>query len=111
MRYIRYKTIKSKVFDQIVEDPEDVQLLLAGLKDKEVTCVMQVGSEPCHDFVRIIEVNNEKITWKIIAKSATLQKTSLITDIKTIEVNTSDEVMAQLKPEPSRWSTLDTSDV
>ena len=30
---------------------------------------------------------------------------------KEIEVNTSDDVMAQLKPNPSRWSTLDTSEV
>ncbi len=111
MRYIRYKTITSKVFDQIVEDTEDVQNLLTELKKKEITCAMQVGSGPRHEFVRIMEVSDEKITWKIIVKGATLQKSSFIADIQTIEVNMPDEVMAQLKPEPSRWATLDTSEV
>jgi len=111
MRYIRYKTVISKVFDQVVEDSDDVQNLLKELKSKEITCAMQVGSGPRHEFVRILNVSDDKITWKVIARGATLQKSSLITDIQTLEVNVSDETMTVLKPESSRWSTLDTSEV
>lgn len=110
MRYVRYKTITSKIFDDILEDPEDIQNLLNELKSKEITCAMQVGFDPRHAFVRILEVDQTKITWSILEKGVSLRKTSLISDIKTLEVEAGDDLVV-LKPKPSRWSMLDTSGI
>ena len=111
MRYVRYKTIVTKIFDGILEDEEEIHNLLSELKDKEITCAMQVSTGPRHDFVRILDIKEDRVTWRILHKGVTLRKTSDISDIRTIEVSTSDDVMAQLKPNASRWSTLDTSDI
>jgi hypothetical protein len=110
MRYTCFRTIVRKVYDGILDDPEEIKNLLTQLKIKEITCSLKTKSGPCHEYVRILEVG-ESVTWRIIKNNTSLKKVSNIDDISSIEVCTSDEVMLNLKPEPSRWSTIDTSDI
>lgn len=111
MRYTCLKTIVTKVFDGVLEDPSDIRNLLQLLKDKEITCAMQVKKGPMHEFVRILEINESRITWRMLKDGTSLTKKSEITDIMMIRVNANDDLMIQLKPEPSRWGTLDVSDI
>lgn len=111
MRYMCLKTIVTKVFDGILEDSEDINNLLQLLKEKELTCAMQVKKGPMHEFVRILNVDENHITWLILKDGTSLKKKSGISDIMTIRVNTNEDLMVKLKPEPSRWSTLDASDI
>ena len=107
MRYTCLKTIVTKVFDGILEDPEDILNLLQMLKEKELTCAMQVKKSPLYESVRILEINEDRITWRLLKDGTSLKKNSEISDIMTIRVNANDELMIKLKPNPSRWSTLD----
>lgn len=108
MRYTCLKTITTKVFDGILEDSEDILNLLRVLKEKEMTCAMQVKEGPLYDSVRILEVHNSSITWRLLKDGTSLKKKSEISDIMAIRVNANDELI-KLKPSPSRWSTLDLS--
>lgn len=105
------KTIVSKVFDGVLEEPEDILNLLQVLKEKELTCAMQVKKGPLHESVRILEISENCITWRLLKDGTSLKKTSEIADIMAIRVHTNDELMVKLKPEPTRWSTLDASDI
>ncbi len=111
MRYTCLKTIVTKVFDGVLEDPADIQNILQLLKDKEITCAMQVKKGPVQECVRILEVGETRITWRMMKDGTSLKKKSEISDIMMIRVNSNDDLMIQLKPEPSRWGTLDVSDV
>lgn len=110
MRYTCLKTIVTKVFDGVLEDSGDILNLLQLLMEKELTFAMQIQNGSLHEFVRILEINEDRITWRLLKDGTSLKKKSDISDIATIRVNVNDDLMITLKPEPSRWSTLDTSD-
>lgn len=110
MKYTCFKTIVIKVFDGELDDPADICNLLQLLKDKEITCAMQVKKDPVHESVRILEIDESRITWRMLQDGTSLKKKSKISDIMMIRVHTNDDLMIQLKPEPSRWGTLDVSD-
>lgn len=111
MRYTWLKTIVTKVFDGVLEDSEDILNLLQMLKDKEVTCSMQVKGSSLHETVRILEIDENRVTWRLLKDGTSLKKKSDISDITAIRVHANDDLMIALKPEPSRWSTLDASDI
>jgi hypothetical protein len=111
MRYTCFKTIVSKIFDGILTDDEEIHNVLNLIKEKELTCSMQVESGPMHEMVRILSVEESQITWRLIKSGNSLKKRSDIADITAITVNANEELMVILKPEPTRWSTLDASDV
>lgn len=110
MRYTCLKTIVTKVFDGILEDNDDIQRVLSLLMEKEITCSMQVKTGPVHESVRILRMTDTAITWCLIQNGCSLTKTSNISDITAITVIDADGT-AMLKAEPSRWSTLDASDI
>jgi hypothetical protein len=110
MRYTCLKTIVTKVFDGVLDDSDDVLNVLRMLNEKELTCSMQVKKGPVHDRVRILAIEDGRITWRLLKAGTSLQKKSDIADIMSIKVNVNDDLMIQLKPEPSRWSTLDASE-
>lgn len=110
MRYVCLKTIVSTIFDGELKDKGDIDNLLSLLCEKELTCSMQVKSGPLHEAVRILNVDSDTITWQIIQNGTSLRKKSAIADILLIRVQSSNELMVH-KPEPSRWSTIDTSDI
>ncbi len=111
MKYTCLKMIVSKVFDGVLESAEDIFNLLQLIKEKEITCAMQVKMGSMQEYVRILEVDENRITWRLIKDGTSLKKKSEISDIMHIRVTANEELMIQLKPEPSRWSTLDTSDI
>lgn len=111
MRYTCLKTIVTKVFDGILEDSEDILNLLQVLKEKELTCAMQVKKGPLHESVRILEISETRITWRLLKDGTSLRKKSEIVDIVAIQVHTNDDLMVKLKPDPTRWSILDASDI
>lgn len=111
MRYTCLKTIVSKVFDGVLEDADDVMNVLKLIRDKEITCSMQVKGGPMHESVRILELNDGRITWRMMKDGTSLKKKSDIVDIVAVQVNTNDELMIKLKPEPTRWNTLDASEI
>lgn len=111
MRYTCLKTIVTKIFDGIIEDPEDILNVLQVIKEKELTCAMQVKNSPMYESVRILEINDDCITWRLLKDGTSLKKKSKIVDIITMQVHTNDDLMIQLKPKPSRWSILDASDI
>ena len=109
MRYTCFRTTVSKVFDRVL-DKEETQSVIRSLKDKDLTCSIQIKSGPVHESVRILELTDNDVTWRLIKSGGYLTKTSDIADITAIEVYTNEELMVALKPEPTRWSTLDASD-
>ncbi len=109
MRYTCFRTIVSKVFDQSL-DEDETKSVIKSLKDKELTCSLQIKSGPIHESVRILSLTDTRVTWRLIKNGSSLTKTSDMADITAIEVSTNDELMIALKPEPTRWSTLDASD-
>jgi len=111
MRYTCLKTIVTKVFDGVLEDPGDILNVLQMLKEKELTCAMQVKNTPMYESVRILEINDDSITWRLLKDGTSLKKKSKIVDIITMRVNTNDDLMIQLKPKISRWNILDASDI
>lgn len=111
MRYTCLRTITTKVFDGVLEDPDEIHNLLQLIKDKELTCSMQVKKGPMHESVRILEVDENCITWRLLQSGSSLQKKSEIADIMNVRLHTNDDIMIQLKPKPSRWSTIDVSDI
>lgn len=111
MRYTCLKTIVTKIFDGIVENSEDILNILQMLKEKELTCSMQIKSGPMHESVRILEIYDDIITWRLFKDGTSLKKKSKIADIIAMQVNTNDDLMIHLKPKLSRWSILDASDI
>ncbi len=107
MRYTRLKTTISRIYDGILDDPEDIRNILVSLKDKEVTCSIKLKSGLMGNPVRILEVNdNDSFKWMMMKQRASLRRTSKFDDIDTLEVNTCDEITVK-KREASRWSILD----
>ncbi len=111
MRYTCLKTTVSKVFDGILDDQDDILNILQILKDKELTCAMQVKKGPLHECVRILEIDKNCITWRLMKDGTSLKKKSEISDIAVMRVHTNDDLMVSLKPKPTRWSILDASDI
>jgi len=109
MRYTCFRTTVSKVFDQIL-DNEEAQDVCSSLKEKELTCSIQIKSGPVHESVRILGITDSSVTWRLVKNGSSLMKSSKISDITAITVYTNEELMVSLKPEPTRWSTLDASD-
>lgn len=111
MRYTCYKTIVSKVFDGILEGAEEIQNILQAIRNKELTCTLQVKGSPTYEAVRILGLTDDKITWRLVKDGTSLQKTSPISDIVGITIYIEEDLLVSLKPEPTRWSTLDASDI
>lgn len=107
MRYKRYKTTVSKIFDGIIEEDSEVKIIVTALKDKELTCSVQIEGEIMQDNVRIIKTDDDKFTWRMIKNKAILTRASSYMSIEQIEVNATTEITAILKPNPSRWALLD----
>jgi len=111
VRYVVLKSVVSRVFDGILEYPNEIAELLNSLKNKEITCSMQIKSGPIFDFVRILKVDmNDTFEWRLIKNGVSLKKTSLVSDVNCITVETNDDMSVKVKPNPSRWSTLDPTD-
>jgi len=111
MRYTCLKTIVTKVFDGVLDEPKDVLNLLQLLKEKEITCAMQVKNGPLYECVRILGMDKDRIKWRLLKDNTSLIKSSEISDIMAVRVTTNDDLMIKLKPDPSRWSTLDASSI
>ena len=111
MKYICYKTTVSKVFDADIKEQEDILNLLNHIKDKQLTCSVQLKLTPLYDSVRLLTVNENSISYRLIKDGVTLQKNAKIEDIVLLQVYSNDEVTLKLKPNPSRWSTLDPTGV
>lgn len=109
MKYTCYKIITTKIYEGILEDGEEIGAVLKLLKEKELTFAMRVKKTPLYEKARLLKIDGDKITWRITQDGASLQKTSFIDDIDTIEVYADTESVMNLKPNPSRWSTLDPS--
>ncbi len=107
MRYICFKKIVTKIFDEILDDKTEVLALLNNLKEKEITCSVQIRCGMEHEGARILDVGEDEFTWRLIKNGVSLKQSTLIADIKRISVMTDDEITAKIKPNPSRWSTLD----
>lgn len=109
MRYTCTKTVVTKIFDKILTSQEDIQGLLKNLKEKQVTCSMQLTIGSMMQVVRIIDVTEDKITWRLMQHGQSVKSSSKISDISSIIVNTDDEMTISLDPEATRWNILDPS--
>jgi hypothetical protein len=109
LRYIRYQTSVSKVFDGVIADISEKRDILSAIHDRELTCKLQLKDGPIYENVRITKVDNDNFSWRMIKNKSILQQNSKIDDIRELEVNSDLEVGIQLKPQPSRWTVLDSS--
>ena len=75
-----------------------------------MTCSLQVKKNPVHDYVRILCVTDDTVTWRITKDGVSLKKTSDISDILSLKTCVEEDVLLRLKPGPTRGSTLDVSD-
>lgn len=107
MRFTCYKTIVTKIFDALIEDSNDILNVLQSIKNKEITCTLKIQGST-YNNVRILNIDNSCFTWRFLKGRASLQKISDITSIESLEINTDDDIMIKLKPQATRWSTLDT---
>lgn len=109
MRFTCYRTIVTKVFDDVLDDHASILNLLTEIKQKELTCALQVQGDKLHEQVRILGVDEASLTWRAFNSDASLKKTSKISDIQLLSLHTDDELLIKLKPHPGRWSILDAS--
>jgi len=109
MRYIRLKTVTTKIVDEIIDKVETIKPILEILRDKEIKCTMQLSDGPKMKTVRIDKIDGDRISIRIINPNSVLKKKSLISEIEYLEVNTSDEVLCRTKSDVSRWMLLDPS--
>lgn len=110
MRYICLKTIVTKVFDGILENDDEILSVLSAIQNKEITCSLQEKQGPLNVSVRILDINETEIIWRVLKDGTSLKKKTKISDIIMISVNVDDELIIN-KPNSSRWSSLDASDI
>ena len=110
MRFVRLKTVVTKLCDMQISNKPDVVTILSKIKEKELTCSVRLSSGPMYYDVRILEMNDESIRWRTTKNQSSLVKWSKIDEVEYLEVNVKSEVLANLKPNPSRWSILDSGD-
>ena len=107
MRFVRLKTVVTKICDQQVQDENEIVTLLNKLKEKEFTCSIRLFSGPVYSCVRILEVNSPNFKWRTTKNGSSLIKNSSINDLDYLELDVKTEVIAKLKPNQSRWSLID----
>lgn len=110
MRFVRLKTVVTKLYDQSVTNQQDILSILNKLKEKELTCNLRLTSGPMYSDVRFLEINEKAFRWRTTKNQSSLVKWSNLNELDYLEVNVKSEVLAGLKPNPSRWSTLDSVD-
>jgi len=111
MRYIRLKTVTSKILDHIIEDEETVFLILNTLQEKEIDCKIKLNSGLILDSARILIVGSDSFVCRAIKNNTSLRKTCKVNEIDSLEVNTETQVLAQDKTHAmSRWFMLDPAD-
>jgi len=113
MRYIVLKSTVSKVFDEILNETEEIIELLIALKEKEITCSVQIKSGPVFNFVRIlkVDIDNSTFEWRLMKNGISLKKKTSINDINLLTIEVDNDMAVKIKPNPSRWSTIDTSEI
>jgi len=107
MRYVCKKITTLKVHDSIVENEDSILVLLNNLKDKEITFSLTIGNDPVYKFVKIITVQDKSFRWKLYKDQSSLERHSLISDIKCIEIIMNEDMLGIVNPDLSRFSTLD----
>lgn len=110
MRYTCFQKIITKVYDGILEDNASIVAILKELKQKEITCSLLI-SDVFYNEVRVLSVDDDGFSWRCCDKGASLKKVSTFAEIKTLEVVVSDRFVALIKPNASRWNTIDTSNL
>ena len=110
MRFVRLKTVVTKLYDQVIPGKSDVLTILRKLKDKELTCSIRLSSGPIYHEVRFLEIEEDRFRWRTTKNQSSLVKWSNVDELEHLELNVKSEVFS-LKPNPSRWSTINAGDL
>lgn len=109
MHYVKMKTVVTCVVDEMVEDLETIKAILSVVKEKELTCTMRLTEGPKMEQVRIEQLTEDSLSFRVIFKQHSLKKSCKYADIDYLEVNTEDAAIVNAKPGISRWLLLDPS--
>ena len=107
MRYVCYKTVVSRVIDEVIHDIEIVKSIIESFCEKELSCAIQVGNDPKHSFCRILSAGEDTFRYVVYTRDATLKRSARYKDVGYLELKTEDSVIASMKPHPNRWILLD----
>lgn len=112
MRYIRYKTVVSRVLDRIIDDPDVVHAILSAIKEKELNFRLKANDGIWLEECRLLELGSSSFRFRTTKNGTTLRKKCNIEDVDCLEVNTQAEVLVSDKPQVvSRWFMLDPREV
>jgi len=109
MRYVKLKTVITKAVDETIDEIEYVQKIMESLRSKEMNCTIRLTDGPKQSPIRIKECQENTFRYTLIGHSSSLTKIAHYDEIDYLEVNTQDTIMAEKKPNVSRWSLLDPS--
>lgn len=107
MRYIKFKTIITKTFDDIVIDVQDIKAILAILTDKDLDCCLKLKKGPRMEITRILELGESCFKFIVITRSSSLVRRVRYEDIELLEVNDFASDIFVTKPRVSRWMMLE----
>jgi len=107
MRYIKLKTITTKVADEIVDEEEYVFKILETLMSKELSFTLRLKDGLKRSPVRIMSLTNQDFKFRLMGANSSLISSASLDEIDYLEINTQDTLIANKKPNVSRWSLLD----
>jgi len=107
MKYIRTKTVTTKLVDEYIDDLDIIKSIIKIICDKSITCSITTNSDPTLYPSKILSYNDDSITFQV-NRQCTLKKSVTYKEIDKLEIDTSDTVLAS-KEGVSRWMLLDPS--
>jgi hypothetical protein len=107
MRYIKYRTIISKIADTEILDRDVIRAILNVLKDKELDCGMQLTDGPYMKLVRIMAIEGNKFAFITFKNHTSLRRNAELNEILQLEVYDLDADAVYTKPDISRWLMLE----
>ena len=102
MRFVRYRTVVTKVADEEISDTEDLRVILRFLKDKKIPCSLRLTQGPLFEVVRISDVS-ETVAFNINKDHSILRKRVEYEEIDYLEVHVEDEILSKLNQNVGRF--------
>ena len=109
MRYTRYKTSISKIYDGEIEDLDLIKKIVHSVHKNSLNCSIRLSTSGVMDNVQILSVADGSFVWRMTKNGSALRNTSKLEDLQSLEVNTSISSEVKLNSPPNRWAFLDPS--
>jgi len=114
MRFIRTKTVVTRLFDGAIDDMESILKILRDIQEKEYTCTLEIKGRPrTFESARIVNLNTDEpptFTCSICGKNSNLKVSDEVSKITELSLDTADEITVQTKSDVTRWDLLNPAD-